>query len=275
MGMRDDDVEKLRKKPKQDRSKRTILTIFEATAQILRSDGEKALTTNRVAERAGFSIGTLYQYFPSMDAILLAMIARERDRVLREQEAIIARGEDSDVDPVELVRLFIRSLIANFGVASSLNRTLLKRAWRLDHTEQVIASTQAMASRIREAMNHRAHPDFPPPSEAALFVATRAVLGAIRAAVLEDWELIGSPQFEDALTSLAISLLRAAAKRSIPGPASGSGVLAVTDAENQSSRSNAPRSIPPPTRICLLPAWLAAPTTPSFSMRSTSEAALL
>ncbi len=208
--MQDENVESLRKKPKQDRSKRTILTIFEATAQILRNDGEKALTTNRVAERAGFSIGTLYQYFPSMDAILLAMIARERERVLREQEAIIATGEASNADPAELVRLFIRSLIANFGVAQTLNRSLLKRAWRLDHTEQVIASTQAMEERIREAMVRRDHPDFPPPSKAALFVATRAVLGAIRAAVHEDCDLIGAPQFEDALTSLAVGQLRAA-----------------------------------------------------------------
>lgn len=206
--MQDEVIESPRKQPKQARSKRTIYTIFEATAQILRNEGEKALNTNRVAERAGFSIGTLYQYFPSMDAILLAMIARERDRVIRELELIIAQGEASNADPAELVRLFTGSLIANFGVAPTLFRALLKRGWRLDHTEQVIASTRAMAERIRQAMIRRAHPDFPPPSETALFVATRAVLGAIRAAVHEDWDLVSSPQFEDALTALALGQLR-------------------------------------------------------------------
>lgn len=206
--MHDEHFEVFRKNPTQPRARRTVSTIFEATAQILRDEGEKALTTNRVAERAGFSIGTLYQYFPSLDAILLAMIAAERARVIAEQEAFIAQGEASDGDPLALVRLFIRSLVQNYGVAPRVFRPLLRRGWRLDHTPQVIASTQAMAERIRQAMTRRNHPDYPPPEEAALFVATRAVLGVIRAAVQEDNDLVASQGFEDALVELVVGQLR-------------------------------------------------------------------
>lgn len=82
----------MRKLPTQERAQRTIETIFQATAQIVEGEGEGALTTNKVAKKAGFSIGTLYQYFPSKEAILLAMINRERRRVLDELQAMMKRA---------------------------------------------------------------------------------------------------------------------------------------------------------------------------------------
>ncbi|WP_199229651.1 TetR/AcrR family transcriptional regulator [Azospirillum sp. TSO22-1] len=191
----------------QRRAWRTILTIFEATAQILERDGEKALTTNRVAERAGFSIGTLYQYFPSMDAILLAMIDLERRRVIRELERLLDDAEATGGHPRDVVRPFVRALVAAFGTGDGARRLLLKRGWLLDHTPQVVAATQEMAARIHAALARRAHPDVPPPAPAALFVMTRAVLGAIRAAVLEDSPLPETPEFEDALVRMSLTML--------------------------------------------------------------------
>lgn len=66
-----------RRKPRQSRSRMTYDSILEAAAQLLRHDGPAALNTNRVAERAGVSVGTLYQYFPNKGAILLALARRE------------------------------------------------------------------------------------------------------------------------------------------------------------------------------------------------------
>jgi AcrR family transcriptional regulator len=65
-----------RRKPKQARSRATWEAIVEAAAQILERGGADALNTNDVAERAGVSIGTLYQYFPDKLAILLAASRR-------------------------------------------------------------------------------------------------------------------------------------------------------------------------------------------------------
>jgi AcrR family transcriptional regulator len=66
-----------RRRPKQARSRATWEAIVEAAAQILERRGAEALTTNAVAERAGVSIGTLYQYFPDKQAILAAAARRE------------------------------------------------------------------------------------------------------------------------------------------------------------------------------------------------------
>jgi AcrR family transcriptional regulator len=66
-----------RRSPRQARSRATWDAIVEAAAQILERDGAVAFTTNAVAERAGVSIGTLYQYFPDKQAILTAAAKRE------------------------------------------------------------------------------------------------------------------------------------------------------------------------------------------------------
>lgn len=75
--MTDDRSTFQRRRPKQARSRATWDAILEATAQILERDGAAGFNTNAVAERAGVSIGTLYQYFPDKQAILVATAERE------------------------------------------------------------------------------------------------------------------------------------------------------------------------------------------------------
>ena len=83
----------MRKIPTQQRALQTIETIFQATAQIFEAEGEAGLSTNKVAQKVGFSIATPYQYFPSKKAILLALVNRERRRVLDESEALLHQAE--------------------------------------------------------------------------------------------------------------------------------------------------------------------------------------
>jgi AcrR family transcriptional regulator len=65
-----------RKKPQQRRSRVTIDTIFEATIQVLLANGLDRITTVQIADRAGVSIGSLYQYFPNKSALLAAVVKR-------------------------------------------------------------------------------------------------------------------------------------------------------------------------------------------------------
>lgn len=66
-----------RKKPSQPRSSRTVDAILEGAARILEQRGFEGYTTNDIAARAGVSIGSLYQYFPTRDAVTVALIERE------------------------------------------------------------------------------------------------------------------------------------------------------------------------------------------------------
>ena len=65
-----------RKRPQQRRSRVTIDTIFEATIQVLLVNGLDRITTIQIAERAGVSVGSLYQYFPNKRALLAAVVKR-------------------------------------------------------------------------------------------------------------------------------------------------------------------------------------------------------
>lgn len=80
-----------RKQPTQPRAVETVACILEAAAQILEAQGRAAFNTNAVADRAGVSIGSLYQYFPGKDALLIALMRREKQRFAEDAAAALAQ----------------------------------------------------------------------------------------------------------------------------------------------------------------------------------------
>lgn len=72
----------MRCKGKQSRSRHTIWTILDGAAQILIEQGYSRATTNKIAERSGFSVGTLYQYFEGKEDVYLELMARECDKIV-------------------------------------------------------------------------------------------------------------------------------------------------------------------------------------------------
>lgn len=87
-----------RKTPRQARARATFDAILEAAARILVNEGYDRLNTNRIAEIAGVSVGTLYQYFPTKEAILTEIIREKRRLLLNELKAATANmaGESQD-----------------------------------------------------------------------------------------------------------------------------------------------------------------------------------
>jgi AcrR family transcriptional regulator len=81
-----------RKSPVQARSTLTVEAISEATIQVLLSHGTDRLTTTRVAERAGVSVGTLYQYYPNKQSLLFAVLEDHLDKVAATVEAACQRA---------------------------------------------------------------------------------------------------------------------------------------------------------------------------------------
>ena len=88
-----------RKPPTQSRATETVNAVLEAAARILERYGFEGYTTNAIAERAGVSIGSLYQYFPGKDAITVALIERECARLLAdvsEAESLVGHRDAID-----------------------------------------------------------------------------------------------------------------------------------------------------------------------------------
>lgn len=88
------DTLKPRKSPRQARSAATVDAIHEATVQVLLAEGVARLNTTRVAERAGVSVGTMYQYYQHKEALLFAVVQRQLAgvRVAMEQIATVLSG---------------------------------------------------------------------------------------------------------------------------------------------------------------------------------------
>jgi AcrR family transcriptional regulator len=87
-----------RREPKQQRSRQTVEAVLEAVPRVLRRYGAKAITTNRVAEAAGVSIGSLYQYFPEKQAIFMALHDRHVDKVQHVLEETITHCSSASLE---------------------------------------------------------------------------------------------------------------------------------------------------------------------------------
>ncbi|PQV50734.1 TetR/AcrR family transcriptional regulator [Paraburkholderia sp. BL21I4N1] len=99
---------KPRKAPVQRRSAQTVEAVLEAAARILETQGLVACTTNAVAERAGVSIGSLYQYFPNRDALTVALIERETAQLVVDIEAAALVESSRDC-----VQALVRAAVAH------------------------------------------------------------------------------------------------------------------------------------------------------------------
>ncbi|MGH6649443.1 TetR/AcrR family transcriptional regulator [Aquabacterium sp.] len=199
--------ETMRKLPKQARARRTIEAIFEATAQLVDSEGAEALSTNKVAQKAGVSIGTLYQYFPTKEAIVVAMIAQERMRVMAELQSMLISAVKASRDPQSILRDRVRALLSAMGTGSHLNRAMVRLAWHMDHHEQVAQAQREGTEHLAIALAAWKDPSLRAPTPAMLFVATRAVIGVIRSASLENSALLGSKELEDELVRMVWRLV--------------------------------------------------------------------
>jgi AcrR family transcriptional regulator len=200
-----------RRQPTQVRAQQTIQTLFKAAAQILDKEGEVGLTTNKVAAAAGFSIGTLYQYFPSKEMLVRAMSARGQDLVLNELEGYLCeletRADVQHMDGRELLGKAIHILLQGFAKGKGLSQTLIRLGWTLEKPDETANAIRQVADRLAVFFERIDHPALQAPSTAQLFVLTRSVIGTLRSASLEKSPLLGSPAFEDALTQMAWALL--------------------------------------------------------------------
>ena len=192
-----------RREPRQVRAHETVGVILDAATVLLQRHGLAGFNTNRIAERAGVSIGTLYGYFPNKQSILIALARRllqaDGQAVLQALEAAAQRHADP-------VRAILRALFLRHCSDALLRRTVLSAYLGAglsgDDARQVQAQVAHIASHPQGPLAGRTLTD------AQLFVVTRAVLGVARA-LSEHHDLApdGLAQLEDEVVSLVRAYL--------------------------------------------------------------------
>ena len=124
-----------RKAPSQARARATRDAILEATARVLVKDGFDHASTNRIADVAGVSIGSLYQYFPSKEALVAALAERHMEEMTQELAAAMERVARLDLrDAVsEMVELSLRA----HAIDPALHKVLIEQVPRVGRLERV------------------------------------------------------------------------------------------------------------------------------------------
>jgi AcrR family transcriptional regulator len=139
-----------RKQPRQARSASTVETILEAAARILETGGLAAFNTNAVAEKAGVSVGSLYQYFPAKEALLAALIHRKRQALIEAFEREKARA---DGGLPSMLDGFIRAAIGHQIERPRLTGALEYAAALLPIDAETKALKRAIVTTLAEALS--------------------------------------------------------------------------------------------------------------------------
>jgi len=200
-------TEKKRRNPKQARARATVDAILEAAFQILETDGLTLLTTTRIADRAGVSIGTLYQYFPDREAILLEMGQRHSDAMREKITSILLESPETGN-----VRAIVRALMEGVQGSAETRMVLSDALFRAGGEAEV--GRQHLT--FLDSISGRAEFDFALGKESA-FILTHAVIYLLRAAAAEPELALDTDVLEDELVALMESYLANLAARAHRG----------------------------------------------------------
>ena len=190
-----------RKLPQQDRSKFTVDVILTATAHILTEVGYDKTSTNRIAERAGISIGSLYQYFPNKEALIAAL----RDRHVSSMMAVIeSKLRDLFKAPINVVLPeLVKASIAAHAIEPELHKVLHEQVPRLSGTESEAGITALLQTYLAKQC------DRIPPQKlgSVVFIIERTIEALTHAAVIECSDLLQDEQLEQEISELLLSYL--------------------------------------------------------------------
>ena len=145
-----------RKRPVQRRSRLTVDQILEAAAHVFADRGYAGTTTNHIARRAGVSIGSLYQYFPNKDTILVALHARHMESASETLQGMLKEALGQEKAPEHLLRRFVRQIIEMHASEPRLHHVLLYEGPRTaELSEKLHAIEDSMASAVEEMLAER------------------------------------------------------------------------------------------------------------------------
>ena len=198
-----------RRRPRQSRSQETVDAIIEACLQMLEQEGPDHLTTNGIAERAGVSKGSLYQYFPDKHAIVAAAFDRlvSADVGLHEQSSeewaglsledsvavLVDRMLEQDRRLVRLHRAFYQTYHRNYDVGAEWQR--------------IRGDADLIVGIVRDRLVEHQHRLRTQNVDTAAFLLARGLRGIVWKIVEERPEHLGSDELRDELVSLFQSYL--------------------------------------------------------------------
>jgi AcrR family transcriptional regulator len=164
-----------RKKPTQERSKTTVDAIYQAVAHILDKDGPVGLTTNKIAEVAGVSVGSLYQYFKNKEGIFEAILMEMIERNLKNMEKSISNLDPATIDIGSIVKIVVQTHFENISNMGKLSTYLLQHSRQLLPNEHFKKADERISHFLIQKMEEYNFEIRPKNPKHAFFVCSQAV----------------------------------------------------------------------------------------------------
>lgn len=194
-----------RRQPRQVRSQQMVEAILEATARVLAERGYAATNTNLVAERAGVSVGSVYQYFPNKDALLTALHERHAAQM---HEVIV--GVLGAAHPRSLkghIEAMVQALLAAHQVAPALHRVLEREFPFLDAPRDQSPADAEIFRRVRALLEeHRAQVG-PRNLDLATWTVLQVMESLVHAAVIEPPQMFSARELERTIAAVVLGYL--------------------------------------------------------------------
>jgi len=172
----------VRRRPRQGRSLMTVEAILEAARQLLIKDGFDAASTTRIAEAAGVSVGSLYEYFTSKEALVAKLIKRHCDNLLDTYARAFKEVEGKGI--ASLVDAWIDTSVEAYAKDLALHRVLLDQMGKVSKTQHLRRVSLAITDLLESALRKCGEPVPRPDLRLAAFVIESAGEALLHRAIL-------------------------------------------------------------------------------------------
>ena len=189
-----------RRVPRQARSRALVEAILEATARVLAERGYAGTNTNLVAERAGVSVGSVYQYFPNKDSLITALHERHATEMQAAMETVLATAHPRGLRG-QLAAL-VHAWLAAHQVEPELHRVLEKEFPFFDAPAEHSPADQGIFRRVRQLLDEHRDEIVPSDLDLATWVMLRTLEALIHAAVITPSPAHPMPAVEQAIVDL-------------------------------------------------------------------------
>jgi AcrR family transcriptional regulator len=200
---------KPRKNATQARSRATIDALVEATARILVREGFEKTSTNRIAEIAGVSVGSLYQYFPGKEALVAAVIDRHNEEIMGIVRAAFTEVADLPID--KAVRKLVTVAIEAHRINPKLHRVLAEQIPRTGQLKDVEAFNREIHTLVRAYLESCRKEMRKIDLDVATFICVSTIEAVAHNTVLQGAEMLSEKMVRtlvDETTRLVVGYLR-------------------------------------------------------------------
>jgi AcrR family transcriptional regulator len=194
-----------RKLPQQDRSRMTVEAILEATTHILTEEGYDKANTNRIAERAGISIGSLYQYFPNKESLMAALLEQHSNEIAELVESKLKNLFDAPIE--NAIPELVKAVIAAHAINPRLHQVLSEEIPRSGRLQQMQKAEERIAELLRLYLMRHSDRIHRQNLEMTVFILGRTVESLCHSAMIEHPSFMSSSQFEQEVSNLLLLYL--------------------------------------------------------------------